>query len=96
MSQKLPAGSFEWVENASELNTTLKKTTMQIAMEDIFLNFKISILKNYMNFTMTYPFYLNEWKLKKIEEFVGYLHDKKEYVKHIRNLRQALNHELVF
>ena len=29
------------------------------------------------------------------EKFVANLHDKKEYVIHIRNLKQALNHGLV-
>ena len=29
------------------------------------------------------------------EKFVATLHDKKEYVIHIRNLKQALNHGLV-
>ena len=34
-------------------------------------------------------------KIKKVEKFVGKLHDKTEYVIHIRNLKQALNHEFV-
>ena len=34
-------------------------------------------------------------KIEKIEKLVANLHDKTEYVIHIRNLKQALNHELV-
>ena len=34
-------------------------------------------------------------KIKKVEKFVGELHDKTEYVIHIRNLKQALNHGFV-
>ena len=34
-------------------------------------------------------------KIEKLEKFVANLHDKTEYVLHIRNLKQALNHELV-
>ena len=34
-------------------------------------------------------------KIKKVEKFVGKLHDKTEYVIHIRNLKQALNHGFV-
>ena len=34
-------------------------------------------------------------KIEKLEIFVANLHDKTEYVLHIRNLKQALNHELV-
>ena len=34
-------------------------------------------------------------KIEKIGKHVGNLHDKTENVIHIRNLKQALNHELV-
>ena len=34
-------------------------------------------------------------KLKKVEKSVPNLHDKIEYVLHMRNLKQALNHGLV-
>ena len=35
-------------------------------------------------------------KIKKVEKFVAYLHDKTKYVIHKRNLKQPLNHGLVF
>ena len=35
-------------------------------------------------------------KIKKIKKLVANLHDKTEYVINIRNLKQALNHGLVF
>ena len=34
-------------------------------------------------------------KIEKVEKLVNNLHDKTEYVIHIRNLKQALNHGLV-
>ena len=34
-------------------------------------------------------------KIEKVEKFVANLHDKKEYITHIRNLKQASNHGLV-
>ena len=34
-------------------------------------------------------------KIEKIEKLVTNLHDKTEYVIHIRNLKEALNHGLV-
>ena len=34
-------------------------------------------------------------KIQKVEKLVANLHDKTEYVIHIRNLNQALNHGLV-
>ena len=34
-------------------------------------------------------------KIEKLEKLVSNLHDQKEYVIHIRNLKQALNHGLI-
>ena len=34
-------------------------------------------------------------KIEKVEKHVANLHDKTEYVRHIRNLKQVLNHGLV-
>ena len=46
--------------------------------------------KSYMKFTMP-----ERMKIKKVEKLVANLHDETEYVIHIRNLKQALNHGLV-
>ena len=35
-------------------------------------------------------------KIEKVEQLVANLHDKTEYVIHMTNLKQALNHGLVF
>ena len=61
-------------------------------MKDTFLKSMLNILKNYKVFTMIYPIYLKEYEIEKVEKLVANLHDKKEYVIHIRNLKQALNH----
>ena len=34
-------------------------------------------------------------KIEEVENLVANLHDKTDYVMHIRNLKQALNHEVV-
>ena len=47
-----------------------------------------------MNFLMICHFYPKKWKLEKNEKLVANLHDKTEYVIHIRVLKQALNHGL--
>ena len=41
---------------------------------------------------MIYHFYLKEWKLNKAEKLVTSLPNKTEYVIHVKNLKQALNH----
>ena len=41
------------------------------------------------------PFLLDSMEIEKVEMLVANLYDKTEYVIHIRNLKQALNHRLV-
>ena len=42
------------------------------------------------------PFLPERMKIEKIEKLAANLHDKTEYVIHIRNSKQALNHGLIF
>ena len=42
-----------------------------------------------------FPFLPERMKFEKVEKLVTNLHDKTEYVIHIRNLKQALIHGLV-
>ena len=64
-------------------------------MKDIFLEVdvqnpeKLHELHNYL------PLLLERIKTEKVEKFVTNLHDKPEYVIHMRNLNQTLNHVLV-
>ena len=44
---------------------------------------------------MVYPFFPERMKIEKVEKAAANLLDKTEYVIHIRNLKQVLNHELV-
>ena len=67
---------------------------MKKVMKDIFLKSMFNTQKNYMNVIMTCHFYQKE-KNKKVEKLVSNLYDKNEYVIHIRNLNQALNHGLI-
>ena len=60
-------------------------------MKDISSKFMFNILKNYINFLIIYHFYQKE----KVKKLVANLHDKTEYVTHIINLKQPLNHGLV-
>ena len=48
-----------------------------------------------MTFISVYYFLSAKMKLEKVENLVANLHDKTEYATHIRNLKQALNHEFV-
>ena len=41
------------------------------------------------------PFLREQMKLEKVKKLVAKLNDKTEYVTHIKNLKQALNHGLI-
>ena len=53
-------------------------------MKEIFLKLIFNILKVYMTFT----FLPEKMKIEKVEKLLANLHDKTEYVVHIRNLKR--------
>ena len=57
MSQKLPVNNFEWIKDTSQFNKDFIKNYNEESVKDIFSKLIFKILKNYMNFTMTYHFY---------------------------------------
>ena len=67
----------------------MKKVMMDILEVDVQYLEKLHELHNNL------PFLPERMKIKKVEKLVANLHDKIEYVIHIRNLKQALNHWLV-
>ena len=70
------------------------KTIMKKVMKNIFVKLIFNILKNYMNFiTLSILIRKNDEKESKgVEKLLANLRDKTEYVIHIRNLNQSLNH----
>ena len=54
-----------------------------------------NIPKNYMNFIIIFPFLPERMKIEKVERLVSNIHNKTEYVIHIRHLKQILNHGLI-
>ena len=51
--------------------------------------------KNLYNFPNGLPSFCERMKIEKVEKLVENLHDKEEYIIHIRNSKQTLNHGLV-
>ena len=92
MSQELPVSSFKWVENTSQFSIYFTGNYNEYSEENIFLNLMFNILKNNTTFTMIYPFYPERMEIEEINKLIAKLHDKKQYVIHIRNLKQTLNH----
>ena len=64
---------------------------MKIVMEHIFLKEMFNILKSYIAFTIICPYYLKEQELQKVKRLLATLHDEKEYVLHMTNLKTSVN-----
>ena len=65
MSQKLSENKLDWVEETSQFNEDFIKDIMKKVITKRFWKLMLYIQKNYMDFIMTYHFYLKEIKLKK-------------------------------
>ena len=64
--------------------------------EGYFFKLDVQYLEKLRELHNDLPFLPERMKIEKVEKLVANLHDKNEYVIHIRNLKQALNNVLVF
>ena len=67
---------------------------MKKVIKDIF--FDVQYLEKLHELHNDLPFLPDRVKIEKDEKLVVNLHDKTEYLIHIGNLKQALNHGLAF
>ena len=95
MSQKLPVNDFKLVEDISDFNEDFIKSYNHGSDEGYFLEVDVQCRENFHNIRYDLPFFPERMKIEKVEKLVAKLHDKDEYVLHITNLKQALNHGLV-
>ena len=64
-------------------------------MKDIFLQKDVQYIVNLQGLHNDLSFLPERIKTEKVEKLAANLDDKTEYIIHIRNLKQALNHRLV-
>ena len=95
MSQKLPVNKFEWIEETSQANEDFIKNYYEESDEGHFLEVDVQYLEKLHGLHNDLPFLPERKKIKKVEKLVTNLYDKNEYVIHIRNLKQALDHGLI-
>ena len=95
MPQKLPKNNFEWIKDTSQFNEDFIKNDNEESDKGYFLEVDIQYLEKLHDLHNDLPFLPERIKIEKVEKLVANFHDKTEYVIHIRNLKQALNHGLV-
>ena len=95
MSQKLPVNKSEWIEDTSKFKEDFIKNYNEESDEGYFLEVDIQYPEKLHENHHDLPFLPEKMKTKKVEKFVINLHDQSEYLIHIRNLKQALNHTVI-
>ena len=95
MSQKFPVNGFEWVEELSQFNEDFIKNYDEDSNKEYFLEVDVEYPKKMFNLHSDLPFIPERKKIKKCNKLVCNIHDKENYVVHIRALKQTLNHGLI-
>ena len=96
MSQKLPLNSFEWIKDTCQFNENFIENYNEESDGEYFLEVGVQYLGKLHERHNDLPFLSERMKIEKVEKLVAKLHDKAECIIYIRNLKQALNHGLVF
>ena len=94
MSEKLPVDGFELVNDISEIEENFIKNYDDDSNAGYFIKTDIEHPKELHNKHNDLPFLPERMKVNKCKKLVCNLYDKKDYVDHIKSLRQALNHGL--
>ena len=96
MSQKLQENNLEWIKDASQFNEYFIKKYNETSDEGYFLEVDFQYIEKLHELHNDLPFLQERMKIEKVKKLVANLHDKTEYVIHIKNLKQAFNNGLVF
>ena len=91
MSEKLPVDGFEWVDDISEIDENFIKNYDEDSNVGYFIKADIEYPKELHNKHSDLPFLPGRMKVNKCKKLVCNLYDKKDYVDHIKSLKQALN-----
>ena len=95
MYGRLTVNSFQWMEQLSEFDEHFIKNSDGNNDKGYVLEIDVEYLKNLFNFHYDLPFLPERMKIEKCKKLVCNMHNKGNYVVHIRALKQALNHELI-
>ena len=94
MEQNLPVGGFEWVSGVSRIDEDFIKNYDENSNIGYFLKVDIEYPKELHDLHGDLLFLPERMKINKCSKLVCNLYDKKNYVVHIRALKQALMHGL--
>ena len=98
MSQKSPADGFEWIkeDDLLKFDESFIKNYDENSDKGYILKADVEYLKKLFSLHKDLPFLPKRMKINKCSKLVCTIQDKENYVVHIRALKQALNHGLIF
>ena len=95
ISQKVPVNNFEWIQDTSQSIEDFIRNYNEESDEGYFPEVDVQYPEKVHDPHNDLPFLPARMKIGKAKKLVANLHGKTEYLIHIRNLKQVLNHELV-
>ena len=95
MSQKLPVDAFKQIKQLSEFNDDFIKDYDENNDKGYILEVDVEYPKSLFNLHNDLPFLPERKKTEKCKKLVCNIQNKKNYIVHIRALKQALNHGLI-
>ena len=94
ISKKLPIKRFKFARNVSNIDEDFIKNYDEDTDKGYILEVDVEHPKDFHDLLSDLPFLPERMKIDKCNKLVCNLYDKKNYVVHIRSLKQALNHGL--
>ena len=94
--QKLPVNSFQCIKDTSQFYERFHEIYNEQSDERYFPELDVQYPEQIHEFRNDLQFLPEIMKIEKVKNLVINSIDKTEYVIHIKNLKQALNHGLVF
>ena len=96
MSQKLPVNGFKWLEDTSEINEEFIKNYDENNNKGYILEVDVKYPRKLHDLHSDLPFLPKRMKIDKCKKLVCNLRNEKNYVVHIKSLKQTLNHGFKF
>ena len=97
IAQRLPVNGFKWIEKLSKFNDKFIKIYNESSVKGHFLEVDVEYPKKLFSFHEDLPFLPErKKKIEKVKKLACTIQEKENYFVHIRALKQALNHGLIF
>ena len=95
MSEPLPVYGFDWMEDLSKIDEDFIKNYDKDSDKGYILDADVEYPKNLHDLHSDLLFLPERIKVNKCNKLLCNLYDKKNYIVHIRSLKQALNYGLM-